>query len=102
MASIIQVHVDSLQTLYNQKFSLDKNLRYLCITEILDRINFCQYGKGHHMIYVIVNTGQKICGIKFRQQDQVAKLAKISAYNSGNYYQEASVRMVPLPSQETS
>ena len=26
---------------------------------------FCQCGRGHHILYIIVNTGQKICVIKF-------------------------------------
>ena len=35
--------------------------RYLCIAEIFDGIKFRQYSKGHHnMLYVIVNTGQKV------------------------------------------
>ena len=32
------------------------------------------------MLYVIIDTGQKICGQNFRQQDQVTNLAKLSSY----------------------
>ena len=49
-----------------------------CRKLIFDRINFHQYGKGRHVLYVIVNSGQKIHGTKFHQQDQMAKLAKFS------------------------
>ncbi len=65
---------------YSRKFSLDKNFakpRYLCIAEIFDGINFHKYGKGRHMLYVIINTGQKIRGIKLSPTSQVAKLVKI-------------------------
>ena len=47
---------------YSRKFLLDINftkLGYLCIAEVFGGINFHQYGKGRHMLYVIVNTGQK-------------------------------------------
>ena len=30
-----------------------------CIAEIFSGINFCQYSKGHHILYAIINTGQK-------------------------------------------
>ena len=49
---------------------------------------FCQCGKGHHMPYVIINTGQKIWGINFsptRPGGEIANtflLAKISGYIS--------------------
>ena len=48
---------------YTTKFSLDKNFAkhsYLCVAEIFGGINFCQCGKGHHILNVIINTGQKI------------------------------------------
>ena len=47
------------------KFSLDKNPakpRYLCVAEIFDGINSRQCGKGCHIFYVIINTGQNIRG----------------------------------------
>ena len=34
---------------------------YLCIAEMFGGINFHQCGKGHHIVYVIINPGQKIC-----------------------------------------
>ena len=37
---------------------------YLCIVEIFGGINFHQCGKGRHILYVIINTGQKIHVIK--------------------------------------
>ena len=42
-----------------EKFRLTKispKPSYLCIAEILGRINFCQCGKGHHILCVIINT----------------------------------------------
>ena len=59
---------------------------YLCIAEIFDGINSCQYGKGHHILYVIINTGQKILWIKLlptRAGGEIGKnflLVKISTY----------------------
>ena len=50
-----------------QKFLLDKNFTnpsYPCITEIFTGIKFRQWGKGQHIFCVIINTGQKIHGIK--------------------------------------
>ena len=44
------------------KFLLDINFTkpsYLCITELFGGINFRQCGKGRHILYVIINTGQK-------------------------------------------
>ena len=32
----------------------------LCIAEVFDGINFCQCVKGRHILYVIINTGQRI------------------------------------------
>ena len=37
---------------------------YLCIAKIFSGINFRQCGKGCHILYVIINTGQKIRIIK--------------------------------------
>ena len=79
------------------KFSLDKNFAepsYLCIAEIFGGINFRQCGKGHHILCVIINTGQKIHVIKIspmRADGEIGKnflLAKISAYMvfEGRYY----------------
>ena len=71
------------------KFSLDKNFAkpsYYCITEIFSGINFRQCGKGCHILYVIINTGQKIRVIKIlpmRADGEIGKnflLAKISMY----------------------
>ena len=59
---------DTTTTVY--QIFLDKNFtkptcRYLCIADIFDGINFPQYGKGHHKLYVIIDIGQKIRGTKF-------------------------------------
>ena len=58
---------------YRRKFSLDKNFtkpRNLCIAGIFDGINFRQYGKGHHMLYVKVKNSQnKIFTGKTRWQN---------------------------------
>ena len=49
-------------------------------------INFCQCGKGRHILYVIINTGQKIHVIKIspmRADGKIGEnflLVKISAY----------------------
>ena len=48
---------------------MDKNFAnpsYPCITKIFAGIKFRQCGKGRHIFCVIrvINTGQKICGIK--------------------------------------
>ena len=55
-----------------------------CITEIFHGMNFRPYGKITIMrYYVIINTGQKICGIKFspmRAGGQNRKKVKISGY----------------------
>ena len=37
---------------------------YLCVAEIFSGINFRPCGKSHHRLYVFINMGQKICGIK--------------------------------------
>ena len=75
--------------LYMTKLSLDKNFTkpsYLCIAEIFGGINFRQYGKGCHILNVIINTGQNICAIKIspiRADGEIGKnflLAKISTY----------------------
>ena len=74
---------------YTTKISLDKNFAkpsYLYITKIFGEINFRICGKGHHILNVIINTGQKICGIKFspiRADGEIGEtflLAKISVY----------------------
>ena len=55
---------------YTTNFSLDKNFAkpsYLCIAEIFSEINFRQCSKGCHILNAIINIGQKICVIKFRQ-----------------------------------
>ena len=71
------------------KFLLDKNFanpRYLCIAEIFGDIIFHQCGKGHHILYVIINTGQKIHVIKIspmRADGEIGEnflLEKISVY----------------------
>ena len=41
---------------------------------------FSPCGKGRHILYVIINTGQKFAWYKFRQWEQVAKLAKIFSW----------------------
>ena len=41
-------------------------------------MNFYQCGKGCHVLYVIINTGQKIVKQNYCQQDQMTKLAKFS------------------------
>ena len=75
-------------TVYD-KFLLDKIFAkpsYLCIAEIFNGINFCQCGKGCHILNVIINTGQKICMIKIspiRADGKISQnflLAKISTY----------------------
>ena len=82
--------------LYRWKFSLAKNFakpRYLYIAELFGGINFRQCDKGHHILYVIINTGQKFMDKKFRQREQVAKLAKIFTYAVARLFkigQEAS------------
>ena len=49
--------------LYSRKFLLDKNFTkvYLCIAGIFD---FCQYGKGRHMLYVSLTHRSKNLGNK--------------------------------------
>ena len=64
----LHIDHDSLWWLlpYMWKFSLDKNLTkpsYHCIAEIFGGINFRQCGKDH-ILFVIINTGQKIGMIK--------------------------------------
>ena len=58
------------------KFSLDKNFAkssYLCIAKIFGGIEFHQCGKGHHILYVIINTGQKICVTPMRVDGEIGK-----------------------------
>ena len=58
----------------------------LLIAEIFGGINFRQCGKGCHILYVIINTRQKICMIKIspmRADGEIGEnflLAKISTY----------------------
>ena len=50
---------------------------------MFDGIDFRQYSEDRHMLYTIVNTGQKICGTKFlliNVRDKVAKLVKIFSW----------------------
>ena len=81
-------------------FLLDKNFAkpsYLCIAEIFSGINFRQCSKGHHILNVIINTGQKIRAIKISPIRADGKIgenflpAKISTFKdkstiSGSHY----------------
>ena len=78
-----------IQIPYTTKFSLDKNFTkpsYLCIAEIFGGIHFRQCCKGHHILNVIINTGQTIRAIKIspiKANGEIGKnflLAKISTY----------------------
>ena len=51
---------------------------YLCIAEIFGGVNFHQCGKGCHILYVIINTGQKIHVIKILPMRADAILSMIS------------------------
>ena len=72
----------------------------LCIAEIFVGIKFRQCHKGYHILYVIINTGQKICVIKIssmRADGEIGKnflLAKISMHtvywNTGVLYFDIS------------
>ena len=62
---------------YTWKFSLDKNFAkpsYLCIAEIFYG---CQCGKGCHILYVIIKTGQKIHMIKISPMQADGEIGKI-------------------------
>ena len=74
---------------------LDKNFskpRYLCILEIFNGINFHQCSRGHHILYVIINTGKKSLRIKISAMRAGGKigenflLAKISTYTVDHLY----------------
>ena len=47
-----------LKLFTGQKF-LPNPASYLCVAEIFSGINFCPCGKGHHRLYVFINTRQK-------------------------------------------
>ena len=54
-------------SIHKPEFSLDRNFAkpsHLCIVEKKLRKNFHQCGKGHHILYAVFNTGQKIRMIK--------------------------------------
>ena len=60
-----------------EKFLLTKLLPSPATFVYYRNINFHQCSKGHHILYVIINIGQKIGGQKFRQREHVVKLVKI-------------------------
>ena len=76
-----------MQLLYS--FSLDKNLAqptYPCITEIFSRMNFHLCSKDHHRLYVIINTGQKIHGIKISPMTISTRGKKRQKFSQGEYF----------------
>ena len=68
--------------MYNQEYiPYDKYFTkpsHLCVAETFGGINFCQCGKGRHILYVIINTGQKICVIKILPMRADGKIGKKS------------------------
>ena len=90
---VFQYHVP-----YTWKFSLDKNFAkpsYLYIAEIFSGINFCQCGKGRHILYVIINTRQKnLCDKSFANESRWRNWWKFSpGENFRVYGTRESLRM---------
>ena len=102
---LAQAHPNDMGNIqYSQKFSLDKISPIASPgTFVLQKINihginFHQYAKGCHMLYVIINTGQNIRRTTFsptRPGGEIGEnflLAKISGYtvtyHHNNYYKD--------------
>ena len=72
----------------NFHFKIFTKPSYLCTAETFSGINFRRCCKGHHILYVIINTGQNICVIKIspmRADGESGKnfpQAKISTYTT--------------------